>query len=302
MRQSISTLLDLFTRSDFRWGVLIGILGLGALALIHETRPSPRAWGSIFALAAVISIIVGVEATVPPVPGLLALTFGGVLIDQGDRQPMLRWIGWVVVLAGAGLVGWSGSLADPGWLAPLSALAIVLGGAVVSIWPGQSPDRALGPMLAITAFGIWVTVPETELARALLGVAVALMFGTLAPIRARLARADAFALVGTLVWVVAAGGHDRPASVIGGWACLGLVAILPMVEISGRHDRRLPFPYVLWIHAGFVLIASRVIGLWESALIATVAVVVVTVCAMVLLGSIPESRLHADEATDHGPE
>jgi hypothetical protein len=145
-------------------------------------------------------------------------------------------------------------------------------------------------MIAISAFGIWVTVPETETARALLGAAIPLAVGTLPPIRARLGYAGAFALAGLLVWVVATGGEARPGSIIGGWACIGAIAILPHYNPPPRTLVGGKRVLTVLLHGLLVLVASRVIGLWESGPTALIAVLGVFVGVYVALGLLPSIR------------
>jgi hypothetical protein len=157
-------------------------------------------------------------------------------------------------------------------------------------------------MMAITAFGIWVTVPETEHARVFLGVAIPMALATMRPVRARISTAGAFALAGLLVWVVAVGGEARPASIIGGWASLGALAILPLVRQGAAALVERRQLVVIGIHVVFVVIASRLIGLWESAVFASVAVLALSTGAFLTFGSLTPRSLGDDRLAAHGPE
>ena len=300
MLESLSTLLDLFTRPDFQAGLTAGALGLVILLLIsNEEGPAPW-WGEVLSLAALVAIGVVVGRRLGVGLGVLALGVGGWLLEPG-RKPWARALGGVAALTGAVMVAWRGGLSDISWLPLLTAIAIVIAGTALSAWSIQLPHIVLGPMMAITAFGIWVTVPETEQARVLLGVALPMAFATLAPARARLSVGGAWALAGTVVWIVAIGGEARPASIIGGWSALGAMAILPLVRPNaGALIRQRPF-LVVGIHAVFVLIASRVIGLWDSAVVAVIAVLFVAVAALLAVGLVSKRHL-LQERVGHGPE
>ncbi|MGH8913629.1 MAG: hypothetical protein ACRDZM_03840 [Acidimicrobiia bacterium] len=285
MSETLSTLADLLTRSDFRAGVLAALVGLAVLFAASREETTTRWWGVVFTLAAVIVVNTVVGRSLGVSSGLFALGVGGWLLGPAGDRPT-RWFGWLLVVAGALLVGWRGGLDDIDWLPLAGPVAILIGGSALMLWSMRLPHRLLGPMMAITAFGIWVTVPETEHARVLLGVALPLALATLAPMRSRLSTAGAFALAGLVVWVVGIGGDARPASIIGGWASLGALAILPVVRPNPTELMERRPLLIVGIHALFVLLASRVIGLWESAVIASVAVLVVSVVAFVVFGSL----------------
>lgn len=300
MLESVSTLLDLFTRSDFQAGLAAGALGLLVFFLVsNEERPAAQ-WGETFALA--IIVVVGLVAgrRLGVGLGLAALAGGGWLLEPGRSTPM-RGLGGSLALAGAALIAWRGGLADIWWLPFLTAIAVLIAGAALAAWSARLPHNLLGPMVAITAFGIWVTVPETEHARMLLGVALPLAFATLPPPRARLSLGGALALAGAVVWIVAVGGEARPASIIGGWASLGALAILPFVQPNATElIKRMPL-LVIGLHALFVLITSRVIGLWESAVFATIAVLFIAIGAFIAAGALAK-RFVWSRQVDHGPE
>jgi hypothetical protein len=300
MLESLSTLTDLFTRPDFQAGIVAGIVGLAALYWVSRTTDAPSWWGVVHTLAVVGAVTFMIGRHLAVTAGLLALGAGGWLLDRDDTARN-RLPGWTAIVAGAVLIGLRGGLADLRWLPVTAPIAILIAGVCAWKWSRRFSPGLLGPMIAITAFGVWVTVPETEHARALLGVSIPLALATLAPIRARLSGAGAFALAGVLVWVVAIGGGARPGSIIGGWASLGAIAILPLVRppASALVERR-PGA-TLAFHAVFVLISARVIGLWESAVIATGAVLVVAFAALVAVGSL--ARLPRPQwVGPHGPE
>lgn len=290
MLESLSTLGDLFTRPDFQAGLLAGAVGLGVLFAASREDSTTRWWGVVFTLAALIVINTVVERRLGVSSGLFALGAGGWLLGPANDRPV-KAFGWVLIVVGATLVGWRGGLSDIDWLPVVTPVAIIIGGTALSGWSTRLPHNLLGPMMAITAFGIWVTVPETEHARVLLGVSLPLAAATTRPVHARLSSAGAFALAGMIVWVVAVGGDARPGSIIGGWASLGVIVILPFVRPAATMliERR-PF-LIVGFHALFVLVATRVIGLWESAVVASVAVLFTAIAAFVAIGSFTRRSL-----------
>jgi hypothetical protein len=121
-------------------------------------------------------------------------------------------------------------------------------------------------LLAISVVGLYYTVPDPGDALVVLGVALPIaMLGWPWPV-ARLGSTGGFAVAGLLAWVVVRGGSGRQSSIVGGMACLGLLAIEP---VARRFRRRawspldlvpegLPFtPVVAGVHLALVWIGSR---------------------------------------------
>jgi hypothetical protein len=285
----VTTLLDLFTRPEFLTGALLGAVALCALIVLPRLRPSASIdWGLLLAMAVLIAIHLTIVRRLSVVAGIGTLALGGWVIARAG--PGIKALGWVMIAAGAIIVTWRGGLSDRVWLLTLTPVVIVAGGTALAAWSRRLPHHLVGPMVAITAFGVWATVPETEMARALLGAAILLAVATLRPIGSRFLYPGAFALAGTMAWLVASGGAARPASIIGGWACLGLLVILPYCWRNASdlvNERPL---MVVAIHAMAVLVASRVIGLWESTIPAIIASAFLAVFAYLFLGYLLERR------------
>jgi hypothetical protein len=80
------------------------------------------------------------------------------------------------------------------------------------------------------------------------------------------------------------------------------MAILPLVRPNATDlIARRPL-LIVGIHAVFVLIASRVIGLWESAVVASVAVLVVSIVAFVIIGALAKASSVPGRSERQGPE
>jgi len=197
----------------------------------------------------------------PPVAGLglAAATVAGLALTRPSADAALAW---------------------PGLLAATVAVA-----AALTAFDRRWGDLGLLPaLLAVSAAGIWATVPDVEGALVLLGATVAMaLLGRPGPLAARRPGLAAFGAAGSaaaaavLVWVVATGGAGRPGSVVGGLACLGLLLVEPAVRLLDPR-RRSPLdpvqgrPGLGWaalavqlVLAGF---ASRVAGRPDSAAIA----------------------------------
>ncbi len=300
MAESLTTLIDLFSRTDFLTGLATGVIGLVVLFAVATTWHNPPVWGVVITLAVVVAISLVIGRHISVVTGITALAIGGFLVDR-DPGGLARLVGWAGIAAGAVLIGLRGGLDDLTWLSWTAPVAILIAGWCLRAWSRHLPNTLIGPMVAVTAFGVWVTVPETEHARAFLGAAIPLAIATLAPTRARLSTAGAFALAGLFVWVVAIGGDARPASIIGGWGALGALAILPWVRPDAAETMKRRPLLVLGFHSVFVLMSTRLIGLWESAVVASAALLLLALLALVVAGSMT-GRAQPVKVGSHGPE
>jgi hypothetical protein len=165
----------------------------------------------------------------------------------------------------------------------------VVAGAVLAALVGES-DRIHGasaagpPLLAVSIFGMYSTIPETGqiLPALVVAVPISLVGG---PVRlARLGSPGAAAAVVLLAAIVAEGGQTRPSSILGGLACLGVLALEPVVRAAASaaspaaappDDWRSPYLLRLTtIHVVVVVIAARVAGLREDLTSAAVIVAV----------------------------
>jgi|FLYL01.1.fsa_nt_gi hypothetical protein len=251
---SLQTILDLFGRAEFLAGLGFGTAA--ALVLLGPLRHLPGIWGVSYVVASAAAVQTSVGRRLGVYAALALLGLGGYL---WERNPY--W-GAAGVGAGALILTTRGGVDATTWV-PWALVGMVF-------WAGTTGRRIdtvvdpgwSGLVIWMTAFGIWITVPDTDLARILVGVGVPL--AALSRLSPRPVGPSAFALFGLFCWVAAVGGLTRPASVIGGWLALGLVLLT--AAIRGR----LPAGQALVVHAGLVLVGTRVIGLWTDALPAVI--------------------------------
>lgn len=257
------------------WGSLAFI----AAAILSMAWPSRLRSGGVpvagLLLAAAIVVALSDLGPLPEslIVGLVLLGAGGTISGLAIGPPGTTA---VVGLAVSGVGAWS-VVEDlrfdwaPG--RPLAAALVVLAGVAVASADRQRADFAIGPILvAVSAVGLYLTVPETR--QVLVIVAAALpvaVLGWPSPL-AVLGRGGSFATVGVLAWVAVADGRTRPGAWIGALCCLGLLLIEPMARhLSGRDlvDRLAghlsALVLVVLAHGVLVLFASRVVGALPSA-------------------------------------
>lgn len=280
MQQSLDTLTDLLTRADFITGLIAGLIALGILfALVRLGAGALVGWGLVLTFAGLVGIHFHIGRRLSLILALLVLGAGGWILDRVASDPdrrSLRVLAWAVIVVGGVIFSTRSGLPDIAWVRISAPFVVVLAGVTLRKWTDGEAAKYVGPLFAITAFGIWTTVPSTESARVLLGAAIPMAFGTLRPVGARIYGPGAFALSGLAIWVVALGGEPRPASLLGGWACLGILVALPLL-LRNRQGPGIKMWMVVVGHAVTVLLASRVVGLQDSVVVAMVGLAILTV-------------------------
>jgi hypothetical protein len=177
------------------------------------------------------------------------------------------FVAGLALAPGPAVPGWP---PPSGWVLPAAAAVALAAGPLLAGFDARWPSRGLGPvLLAIALAGIWSTVPDTEAALVALGAALPLaLLGWPRPLGS-LGRAGSWAAAGALGWVVATGGAGRPSAVVGGAACLGLLAVEPLARRLDPERRSLlgcvpggPWGAVVVAAAqlGLVYVAARVAG------------------------------------------
>lgn len=293
---------DLLDDGGFRTGFAFGLVGTLAVALGALVFRRTRPWaGLAFAAATAAAMADRYTFESDLVIGLGVLAVGGLL--TAGRHPLL---GMVTAVPGAVVFVTAADLGRPDWMTdldlgypswrPAAVLAvIVVGGALTADADGRLRPTGLGPaMLAVSAFGVYFTTPDTEHAMVLVGVAVAVALAGVPLPLGSLGPAGATPAVAVLAWTVAVDGTFRAGSIVGGLACLGMFVVEPVVHralaVAGRapgahadrgahaagpDDRlaplwRRPPPRVAHaltvaaLHVVLVVVCSRVAGLRES--------------------------------------
>lgn len=289
-----------FRETEFLVGAGLGLcaslIGVAAALIAQRWRPLPIA-GLLFGVAGVVAL--GQAARLRPnlvlpeglVVGLAALAAAGVIADILRAPPLLAWL---LALPGALEIVRRGELVDVRWVRYLAVAIAVLGGSVLADFDRRWRRTGATPVLvAVSAVGLFYTLPDVEEAMVFLGVALGIaLLGWPWPL-ASLGRPGSFVVAGFLAWTVVAGGYGRQSSIIGGAACLGLLVVEPLARTIGLafrgrqvatlvgHVRRSNVPAAVLLHLGLVYVASRVAGLRTTvapaAVIALIEGIVATV-------------------------
>ncbi len=279
-----SSTLDAFVSDEFVAGLVFGFAAFAIGVLIvyvwRQWRQSPvPVVGSLLAVAAAAGLLLTAEPPSTLWVGAGLLAAAGAMDPWAQRVPLLA-----VVLAGPGAwwVAQVTELPGPVWV-PWAVFAwIAVGGPLLASFDRHTAHAGYGPvLLAISVGGMFTTLPDTELVLVLFGAAVALAFLAIPYGAASLGAFGTYPLVGVIGWVIAVDGRGRESAVIGAMACLGLLAVEPMVRWWRRQTLLDAIPIAWWrppvvavIQVGLVLIAARVAGLMTdpqpAALIAAV--------------------------------
>jgi hypothetical protein len=259
---------------EFSRGLAAGVVALGfALVLARTGRLGASGRAPVTGVLMGAAALWAIGRTRALTPGVFLGLVGvsGVAAASGLRAwrhpavtaPLAAApFAWLLALAPA--------VPSTGWVRALVAGTAAVGSVAASRTDAEWGITGLTPVLyAITAFGVFAAVPDTEEAAALLGASLPAALAGWPLGRARLGRGGAGTATALVVWVAAVGGRGRPPSIVGAVACLGLLVTLP----AGRWlARRIGCPGgvprfghgavpVLVAHTAVVALASRVAGI-----------------------------------------
>ena len=295
---------DLWNLQEFRAGLVFGsvatclILIVGLAISVRAVRHPIRLGGSVITLGALWSIADNRHLPVTVLVGVIGI---GAVAALGYAQWISRWFCVVLAVPFGYLIGFHGELVADVWARLLVTAAASVGAMLVAdfddTWSREAPGLTL---FVISAFGVYATVPDTELVAAVLGASLALLVLGWPVSLASLGRAGGAAATALLVWTGAAGGGGRPASIVAVVACLGLLVGAPIGKLlfpraAGSLRRVTAGPLVLALvasHAVIVATAARVAGQRTEPLAAAALGALVGVAAVVI-GSLFRPPSHA---------
>lgn len=222
------------------------------------------------------------------VAGLALLWLAGAAASR-SRAPWL--IGPALALPGALVLASANDGLESAWVQVLIVLGCVLIGATTADFDRRTAPYGLGTLLLfVTLVGIDLTVPDTELMRAVVGAALPLVLLAWPYAAASLGAGGAYAAVGLLLWIAPIEGIGRPGSIVGAAGAFALLVGEPLGRVLGRavsgrwRRRRFPIPYprstVVAAQILLVLYATRVAGLVSNAFAAVVVLIPASVAAV----------------------
>jgi hypothetical protein len=290
--------LDLVDTTGFRASCLAGLVGALAIGIVAAARRPPVVL-PFAATAAVVAAVVGLESTdalsaADPgalLTGLVGLAVAGLAM----RLPgPTRSMALVTAIPGALLVAKGAGSVAVSWVPVFVVIASVVGAGALGDFDGTYRRTGLGPvLLAVTALGIYVCVPETQQAVALAGATIpVVLLGWPRPF-ASMGSSGAFAFAGLVTWVAVVGGESRPGSIIGATGCLGVMLVAPVARraVGVRSLPQATRPWsrdayqLLGLHCVLVAISSRIAGLRQSALSAAMILTATFLAAGVLIAA-----------------
>lgn len=285
----ISTLFD-FTQFQSGWQA--GLLLLPVVVAIGWSSPSRRRgrrspWGLMgpaWVLASLAALDGWFGARIAPVPGRLVwgLVVVALAAELTSRTPNPKILGPLFAFPGAILV--AGTVdpmtarlfgdRSPDWVPVLVFIVVTFGGPLAADLDRRGARLGVGPVMwAITVLGVYLTVPDTELIRPLVGAALPLALTGLPLRAARIGPGGAAAGVGLLMWVGAVEGYGRPGSIVGAAGAFGLFLVEPVGRMVLRR-RVVPWSRVLsartflfaflGAHLVVVLYETRIAGFVET--------------------------------------
>ena len=273
------TLRHAIHTTEFTTGFHAGLVGLGVSVVIGfvwwRVRPSASPL-PIVGLSATAACVYALrhEVLLPDrvvlAVGLLALA--GLIVDVLQLS-MVHLL--VLAVPGALVLDSAPRSIGTTWVRVLVVATTLVGGVALASFDRRWARHGLGaPLVAIWAIGAYVTVPDTEAALAILGVTLVVAIAAW-PLRLGCVGASgALPIVGLMVWTDRLGGADRPSSIVGAVACIGLLAVEPATRVlrrsgSGPVDvfaaperpRWWTLPAVVPIQLVLIFVAGRVGGL-----------------------------------------
>jgi hypothetical protein len=286
--------VDVWHLDQFGAALRFGALASGVVLVVALVRRG-RGRGGPFQGAGVLIAAGGLWGITDSRPVPLAVVLGvvgtGAVAGLASVRPIPLWCSLSLALPFGWAIGFRGDVVAPGWEQLLVAIAASAGGLLAAAFDHAWREQGLGiTLLVVTAVGIYTTVPDTEAALAVLGVALPfLALGW--PLRvASLGCAGSATAVATLMWAGSVGARGRPASIVGVVACLGLLVATPLggllrpraVAILRRASAQAVVLTLLAAHVVVVIAAARIVGRFSDPALAVVTGTVLGLAAMLI--------------------
>ncbi len=235
---------------------------------------------------------------------LLATGFGGGLFCIGLLAAGARWT-LVLVAAiavrrlscsdglSAAVIGALGAAtASYGRVDAYTAATAVLASAVLASCLSDLSEALRGQvgglLYVMSVSGVFLTTPDTEHVLVLAGASAAAMFTNGLCRAPQLEGTSAGLAAAALTWVIMMDGAARTTSIVGGFACVGVLCIAPVVRrwsgsAPGTRIGAGRLTFLVALHLVIALVAARVVGMLFSVNAALVASTVLLATSSLLL-------------------
>jgi hypothetical protein len=237
--EELATLFSLLDDGWFLYGLGLAV----AVLVVGLVSRLPAGWAGGAALLAGVGGATFVVGLFDPLPVLASI--GLALITGILARPVIAEVSSVSVLFVISDSAWRPGL---GWPVGFSSLLTT-----AAIWGprrfGRADPRSVAVVIGGAAFGIWASVPDTEIARALLGATLALSLAAVVGQKPVFTGPAIGAFAGLATWATMVGGSPRVVSVFGAWCGLALMSVLGV-------NRFAKAPVTAWLAAQMVVVAA----------------------------------------------
>lgn len=226
----MSDLIGLLTTEHFLAGFRAGLIALVlgfVIVLVFRGRDKPIPLAGLLIGGSTVAALWALgEAMTPELIGFAAVV-GGALLARAFKAP--QTVVALAVLPGAVWLGISTTLTQFTWVRIAIVVLVPLGGYLISDFERRYEGVGLGVVFfTLAALGVFVSVPDTEWPRALIATSVPLTFLVWPRVSMGFGSEGGYLCVAVLMLAAAHGGGPRPASIVGSFACLGLLLLEPI--------------------------------------------------------------------------
>lgn len=288
----ISTGVEALMDPRFLAGISAGLVVLGVGLLVDHLRGSkmPSPYGGILFTAGTL-VALGFTGTISPwlVAGIVILGIAGLLHTNFA-------LGVVAAAPGAVITVMAVTSDVDSWIPWFAVIAIMTTAPLLASFDGRYGRTGLPlPLFAVSALGVYLTVPDTEFAIVLFGTAaIAGFLGWPKPVMS-FGASGAYASIGLYVAVASTGAIGRPAALIAAVSCLGLLIVTPVAHRIFHAERSCCLDGVapvIVIGAQFVLVLliSRTLGRFSSPWLTALLCAAALTGVLVLLAFVRSDR------------